>query len=318
MRPFRTPFTPNGVKPIEKKIGVSISYQAVGSGDGIKQILSKSVDFGATDMPLKPEELEKAGLMQFPTVIGGVVPVINVEGIPAGALKLDGTTLADIFIGKITRWNDPAIAALNTSLKLPAQNITVVHRSDGSGTSFIFTNYLSKVSPQWKIAVGEGTTVAWKTGQLCGRGNKGVAEWVQRSKGGIGYVEYAFALQNKMNAVQLRNREGFFVKADDSSFKAAAAGVEWDKTPGFYRILTDEAGRTAWPISGATFVMIHKEQERPLTGKEVLKFFAWAYQNGDALATQMDYVPLPNNLISLIQAAWKTQVKDLQAKPIWQ
>lgn len=297
--------------------GVGVSYQSVGSGEGIKQILSKSVDFGASDMPLKPEVLDKAGLMQFPTIIGGVVPVVNVEWIPAGGLRLDGPVLADIFLGKVTKWNDPAIVALNPTLTLPDQGITVVHRLDGSGTTFIFTNYLSKVSPFWKVAVGEGTTVSWKSGQMCGQGNEGVADWVRRSKGSIGYVEYAYALKNKMNTVQMKNREGQFVRADDSSFKAAAADAQWDKAPGFYKILTNEAGKATWPISGASFVLMHKVQERPLTGTEVLRFFNWGYQNGDAIAAKLDYVPLPGNVISLIQAAWKTQIKGSDGETLW-
>jgi phosphate transport system substrate-binding protein len=286
-----------------------MNYQSIGSGGGIKQITAKTVDFGASDMPLKLEELEKNGLMQFPTVIGGVVPVINVNGIDAGKLKLTGTVLADIYLGKITKWNDPALAALNADIKLPDENITVVHRSDGSGTSFIFTNYLSKVSAGWKSGVGEGTAVSWKAG-TGGKGNEGVASYVQRIKNSIGYVEYAYALQNKMNTVQMKNRDGQFVKADDVSFKAAAAGAHWDKAPGFYEILTDEAGKESWPISGATFILIHKMQEKPASGKEVLKFFDWAYDKGGKLAADLDYVPLPENVVKLIRAAWKAQIKD--------
>ncbi len=298
--------------------GVGVHYQSVGSGEGIKQILSKAVDFGASDMPLKPDVLEKAGLVQFPTVIGGVVPVINVDWIPSGELKLTGIVLADIFLGKITKWNDPAIVALNPNLTLPDQGITVVHRSDGSGTTFIFTNYLSKVSHFWKVAVGEGTTVPWKSGQMCGLGNEGVADWVRRTKGSIGYVEYAYTLKNKMNTVQMKNRDGQFVKADDSSFKAAATGAEWEKAPNFYKILTNEAGRATWPISGASFVLMHKVQERPLTGAEVLKFFHWAYQYGGSIATKLDYVPLPSHLLALIQSAWKNQIKDSSGDALWQ
>ena len=296
--------------------GVNMNYQSIGSGGGIKQITAKTVDFGASDMPLKPEELEKNGLMQFPTVIGGVVPVINVNGIAAGQLKLDGTTLADIYLGKITKWNDPAIAALNKDMKLPEDNITVVHRSDGSGTSFIFTNYLSKVSADWKANVGEGTAVSWKAG-TGGKGNEGVASYVQRIKGAIGYVEYAYALQNKMASVQMKNHEGQFVVANEDSFKAAAAGAHWEKAPGFYEILTDEAGKGAWPISGATFILIHKAQEKPESGKEVLKFFDWAYSNGGKLAGDLDYVTMPDSVVKLIHAAWKAQIKDSTGKALW-
>jgi len=293
--------------------GIGLNYQSIGSGGGIKQITAKTVDFGASDMPLKPEELDKSGLMQFPTVVGGDVPVINVNGIDAGKLKLDGTTLADIYLGKITKWNDSAIVALNKDLKLPDENITVVHRSDGSGTTFIFTNYLSKVSPEWKSAVGEGTAVSWKAG-TGGKGNEGVASYVQRIKNSIGYVEYAYALQNKMNTVQMKNRDGQFVAANEDSFRAAAAGAHWDKAPGFYEILTDEAGKESWPISGATFILMHKVQEKPETGKEVLKFFDWAYDKGGKLATDLDYVPMPENVVKLIRAAWKAQLKDAAGK----
>jgi len=297
--------------------GTRMNYQSIGSGGGIKQITAKTVDFGASDMPLQPEELESKGLMQFPTVIGGVVPVINVAGIEPGMLKLDGKTLADIYLGKITKWNDPALAALNKDIKLPGENITVVHRSDGSGTTFIFTNYLSKVSAEWKSVVGESSAVSWKTG-IGGKGNEGVAANVQRMKNTIGYVEYAYAKQNKMNFVQMKNRDGQFVKPEDTSFKAAAAGAHWDKAPGFYKILTDEAGKGSWPISGATFVLMHKIQEKPASGKEVLKFFSWAYSKGGKLASDLDYVPLPDNVVKLIRAAWKAQIKDKAGKALAQ
>ncbi len=295
--------------------GIGLNYQSIGSGGGIKQITAKTVDFGASDMPLKPEDLEKNGMMQFPTVIGGVVPVINVNGIDAGKLKLTGTVLANIYLGKITKWNDPALAALNADIKLPDENITVVHRSDGSGTSFIFTNYLSKASAEWKSSVGEGTAVSWKAG-TGGKGNEGVASYVQRIKNSIGYVEYAYALQNKMNFVQMKNHDGQFVKPDEHSFKAAAAGAQWDKAPGFYEILTDEVGKDSWPISGATFILMHKVQEKPATGTEVLKFFDWAYDKGGKIAADLDYVPLPENVVKLIRAAWKTQLKDTAGAPL--
>ncbi len=314
---FPYPIYSKWAEAYKAKTGSGMNYQSIGSGGGIKQITAKTVDFGASDMPLKAEELDKAGLMQFPTVIGGVVPVINIPEVAQGTLKLDGTTLANIFLGKVTKWNDPAIAALNAGVKLPNQAITVVHRSDGSGTSFIFTNYLSKVSPTWKTEVGEGTAVQWKAGQLGGKGNEGVAVYVQRTKGSIGYVEYAYALQNKMNAVQLKNKDGQFVKADDVAFQAAAANAQWEKALGFYKILTDEAGKASWPISGATFILVHKKQDNPANGAEVLKFFDWAYQNGDDLANKLDYVPLPDSLVKLIQAAWKANVKDASGKALW-
>ena len=296
--------------------GIGLNYQSIGSGGGIKQIEAKTVDFGASDMPLKPEDMEQNGLMQFPTVIGGVIPVINLEGIAAGTLKLDGAALADIYLGKITKWNDPALVALNKVLKLPDTDITVVHRSDGSGTSFIFTNYLSKASAEWKSGVGEGTAVSWKTG-TGGKGNEGVASYVQRIKGSIGYVEYAYALQNKMNHVQMKNHDGYFVQPESSAFQAAAAGAKWSKAPGFYEILTDEAGKNSWPISGATFILMHKLQDKPETAREVLKFFAWAYAKGDKLAADLDYVPLPESLVKMIHTAWQTQIKDAAGKPVW-
>jgi phosphate transport system substrate-binding protein len=306
---FPYPIYSKWAEAYKTKSGVSMNYQSIGSGGGIKQITAKTVDFGASDMPLTPEKLDKDGLMQFPTVIGGVVPVINVAGVETGTLKLDGTTLANIYLGKITKWNDPALAALNKDLKLPDENITVVHRSDGSGTTFIFTNYLSKASPEWKTGVGEGTAVSWKAG-TGGKGNEGVASYVQRIKGSIGYVEYAYALQNKMNPIQMKNRDGQFVKPGDASFKAAAANAQWDKAPGFYEILTDEPGKESWPISGATFILMHKMQEKPDTAKEVLKFFDWAYTNGGSLASDLDYVPLPENVQNLIRKAWKNQIRD--------
>ena len=314
---FPYPIYAKWAEAYKAQTGIGMNYQSIGSGGGIKQITAKTVDFGASDMPLKPEELDKNGLMQFPTVIGGVVPVVNIKDIGAGQLKLDGATLANIYLGKITKWNDPALVALNKDLKLPADNITVVHRSDGSGTTFIFTNYLSKVSAEWKSTVGESTAVSWKAG-IGGKGNEGVAANVQRMKNTIGYVEYAYALQNKMNAVQMKNRDGQFVKPEDSSFRAAAAGAQWDKAPGFYKILTDEAGKGSWPISGATFVLMHKVQEKPATGKEVLKFFDWTYDKGGKLASDLDYVPLPENVVKLIRAAWKAQIKDATGKALVQ
>ncbi len=296
--------------------GTNMNYQSIGSGGGIKQITAKTVDFGASDMPLKPEELDKNGMMQFPTVIGGVVPVINVLGIENGKLHLDGKTLADIYLGKITKWNDAAIVALNKDLKLPDDIITVVHRSDGSGTSFIFTNYLSKVSADWKATVGEGTAVSWKAG-TGGKGNEGVASYVQRIKGSIGYVEYAYALQNKMAAVQMKNRAGNYVTADENSFKAAAGGADWKKAPGFYEILTDEPGKATWPISGATFILMHKLQDKPESALASLKFFDWAYAHGDKLAGDLDYVTLPEEVKNLIRSTWKSQIKDAQGRAIW-
>jgi phosphate transport system substrate-binding protein len=300
----------------KKSTGTGMNYQSIGSGGGIKQITAKTVDFGASDMPLKPEDLDKEGLTQFPTVVGGDVPVVNLKDVKSGDLKLTGPVLADIYLGKIAKWNDPAIAALNKGVKLPDQSITVVHRSDGSGTTFIWVNYLSKMSPEWKTKVGEGTSVNWPAG-VGGKGNEGVASYVQRIDGSIGYVEYAYALQNKMTSVAVQNREGAFVQANAESFKAAAAGADWSKAPGFYLILTDQAGKSAWPISGATFILMHKVQANPETAKEVLKFFDWAFgAEGDKLASSLDYVPLPDTVVKQIQASWKS-IKDSSGKALY-
>ena len=311
---FPYPIYAKWAEAYKAQSGVKMNYQSIGSGGGLKQITAKTVNFGASDMPLTPEKLEKDGLIQFPTVIGGVVPVVNVAGIAANKLKLDGATLANIYLGKITRWNDPAIAALNADVALPDDNITVVHRSDGSGTTFIFTNYLSKVSADWKSNVGEGTAVSWKAG-TGGKGNEGVASYVQRMKGSIGYVEYAYALQNKMASVQMKNRDGQFVEPGEASFKAAAANAQWEKAPGFYEILTDEPGKESWPISGATFILVHKMQENAEMAREVLKFFDWAYTHGGKLAAELDYIPLPENVQNLIRKSWK-QLHDTSGSPI--
>lgn len=296
--------------------GIGLNYQSIGSGGGIKQIQAKTVDFGASDKPLKPEELDKGGLMQFPTVMGGVVPVVNIPGVAAGQVKLDGNVLADIYLGKIKKWNDAAITALNKGVALPNEAITVVHRSDGSGTTFIFTNYLSKVSSDWKEKVGNDASVAWPTG-VGGKGNEGVASYVQRIKGSIGYVEYAYALQNKMAYTLLKNKDGNFVKPDSETFQAAAKGADWEHAAGFYEILTDEPGKNSWPITGATFILMHKTQDKPANAKEVLKFFDWAYANGDKMAEDLDYVPMPESVVKLIQKAWKAEIKDTAGKPVW-
>jgi len=315
---FPYPIYAKWAEAYKAKTGSSLNYQSIGSGGGIKQIQNKTVDFGASDMPLKPEELEKDGLIQFPTVVGGDVPVTNLKEVNPNDLKLTGPLLADIYLGKITKWNDPAIVALNKDLKLPDRSITVVHRSDGSGTTFIWTNYLSKVSPDWKSKVGEGTAVAWPAG-VGGKGNEGVASYVQRIPGSIGYVEYAYALQNKMDTISVQNKNGDFVLANSQSFAAAAAGADWSKAPGFHLILTDQAGKGAWPISGATFVLMHKVQPKPETAKEVLKFFDWAYTDeGDKLASALDYVPLPSAVVKQIEGQWKAQLKDASGKALWQ
>ncbi|MGN8084506.1 phosphate ABC transporter substrate-binding protein PstS [Ralstonia sp. 22086] len=297
-----------------KATQTKVNYQGIGSSGGIKQITAKTVDFGASDMPLKDEELNKDGLIQFPTVIGGVVPVINLPGVKPGELTLNGQLLGDIYLGKIKKWNDPAIAKLNPKAKLPDQDILVVRRADGSGTSFIFTNYLSKVNAEWKSKVGEGTTVNWPTG-TGGKGNEGVAAFVQRLGGAVGYVEYAYAKQNKMTYVNLQNKSGAVVQPTAEAFKAAAAGAEWSKS--YYQILTDEPGKDAWPIAGATFILLHKTQAKPAQGAEVMKFFDWAYKGGDEAAKGLDYVPLPDAVKNQIRATWKSSVKDASGKVVY-
>jgi phosphate transport system substrate-binding protein len=312
---FPAPVYAKWADAYQKATTNKINYQSIGSGGGIKQIQAKTVDFGASDMPLKPEDLEKSGLMQFPTVIGGIVPVVNLPGLKPGELKLTGAVLADIYLGKVVKWTDPEIAKLNPSIKFPDQDIAVVRRADGSGTSFIFTNYLSKVSPDWKQKVGEGATVQWPLG-LGGKGNEGVSAFVQRIPAALGYVEYAYAKQNKMTYAQMQNADGVFVEPDENSFKAAAAGADWTKSA-FYEILTNQPGKASWPISGATFILIYKVQDKPAQGVEVMKFFEWAYKNGAKMAVEMDYVPLPESLLTLINKAWAATVKDPSGKALW-
>lgn len=310
---FPAPIYAKWADAYQKATGHKINYQSIGSGGGIKQITAKTVDFGASDMPLKPDVLNKDGLMQFPTVIGGVVPVVNLPGVKPGALKLTGPVLADIYLGKITKWDDKAILELNPGMTLPKSDIGVVRRADGSGTTFIFTNYLSKVSPEWQQKVGENTAVQWPLG-LGGKGNEGVSAFVQRLPGSIGYVEYAYAKQNKMTYTLLKNADGQFVAPVASAFKAAAAGADWSKAA-FYEILTNEPGQEAWPITGATFILMHKVQDKPAQATEVLRFFGWSHKNGAKLAEQLDYVPLPDGLVTMIQTSWG-QMKDTAGKPI--
>ncbi|WP_341675141.1 phosphate ABC transporter substrate-binding protein PstS [Niveibacterium sp. SC-1] len=311
---FPAPVYAKWADAYQKATGNKVNYQSIGSSGGLKQIRAKTVDFGASDMPLKPEELQKDGLMQFPTVIGGVVPVLNVTGIKPGQIKLTGTVLADIFLGKIKKWNDPAITGLNPGVTLPDQPVAVVRRADGSGTTFIFSNYLSKVSPEWKQKVGEGTAVQWPTG-MGGKGNEGVSAFVQQLPGAIGYVEYAYAKQNKLPFVQLQNAAGAFVSPDDVNFKAAAATADWSKSA-FYQILTNQSGKEAWPITGATFIVLPLVPEKPEQAAEVLKFFEWAYKNGSAMATDLDYVPLPQDLVGQIHGAWGS-IKDGSGKSVF-
>ena len=313
---FPYPVYAKWAEAYKAKTGIGMNYQSIGSGGGIKQIKAKTVDFGASDKPLKVEELEKEGLMQFPAIMGGVVPVINVDGITDNQIKLSGALLADIFLGKIKKWNDPALVALNKGANLPAGDITVVHRSDGSGTTFVFTNYLAKVSPEWKEKVGNEASVAWPVG-TGGKGNEGVAAFVKQIKGSVGYVESAYAKQNKMTMTQLQNKEGQFVIADDDTFKAAAANAHWDKAPGFYEILTEQPGKASWPITGASFILMHKKQDKPEQAREVLKFFDWAFANGAKLASDLDYVPMPDNVVKLMQNAWKTQIKGADGRAVY-
>jgi len=296
--------------------GNGLNYQSVGSGAGIKQIKAKTVDFGASDMPLKAEELDADGLMQFPAIMGGVVTVVNLDGIAPGQLKLTGTVIADIYLGKIAKWDDAAITALNPGVKLPAQEITVVHRADGSGTSFLFTDYLSKTNAEFKTKIGAGTAVKWATG-VGGKGNEGVAANVQRIKGAIGYVEWAYAKKNKIAHTQLKNKDGQFVQPDDDNFKAAAANAEWTKTPGFGVVLTDQAGKTSWPITGVSFILMHKQQADAAKGKEVVKFFDWAFKNGGQAAADLDYVPMPASVVKLVQDSWKANLKDASGKAVY-
>ena len=309
---FPAPLYSRWAADYNKATGARINYQSVGSGAGLRQIRGKTVDFGASDMPLTDDELAKDGLMQFPTVIGGVVPVVNVQGVQTRQLKLTGAVLAEIYLGKISKWNDPAIAKLNPELRLPDAQIAVVRRADGSGTTFIFTNYLSKVSADWKAKVGEGTAVNWPTG-AGGKGNEGVSVFVQRLPNSIGYVEYAYAKQNKMAYALLQNVGGSFVAPDDATFAAAAAGADWGKS--FYQILTNQPGKDAWPISGATFILLHKKQDKPQQAAAVLKFFDWAYKNGAATAGELDYVPLPPAVVERVRAAWST-VKDAAGQAV--
>ncbi len=310
---FPAPIYAKWADAYNKATGARINYQSVGSGAGIKQIKSKTVDFGASDAPLKDDELAKEGMVQFPTVIGGVVPVVNIKGITPGQLKMTGALLGDIFLGKITKWNDPAIAAMNAGVPLPDAAIAVVRRADGSGTSFLFTNYLSKVNEEWKTKVGEGTAVNWPTG-AGGKGNEGVSAFVQRLPNSIGYVEYAYAKQNKMSHVALRNKDGAFMDPDDKAFKAAAAGADWSKT--FYQVLTDQPGKESWPITGATFILMHKVQDKPANATNALKFFDWAYVSGDKSADDLDYVPLPPAVKDLVRKQWAENIKDAGGKAV--
>ena len=295
--------------------GSALNYQAIGSGGGIKQIKAKTVDFGASDKPLKPDELAASGLYQFPTVIGGVVPVVNIMGIGPGQVKLTGALLGDIFLGKVTRWNAPEIVALNKGVPLPNLPITVVHRSDGSGTSFLFTSYLALKNPEWASKVGASDAVQWPTG-IGGKGNDGVAAFVKQTAGSIGYVEYAYAKQNKASYVLLQNKTGQFPQPKASGFAAAASGAPWSTAPGNYVLLLDQPGAETWPISGATFILIHKNSDDASRARKVLGFFDWAYKNGDAAAQGLDYVPLPGEVKDLVRKQWASEIVA-NGKPVY-
>ena len=312
---FPYPIYAKWAEAYKEKTGTAMNYQSIGSGGGIKQIEAKTVDFGASDMPLTPDKLSADSLQQFPMVMGGVVPVVNLSGIQPGQLKLDGKVLAGMYLGTITNWNDKAIAALNPGLTLPDKAIATVHRSDGSGTNFIFTHYLSSIDADFKAKIGENTSVEFPGG-LGGKGNEGVAAIAGRTDGAIGYVEYAYALQNKMTYAQLKNHDGNYVSPDASTFQAAAANADWSKAPGFYLLLTDQPGKDSWPITGATFILMHTTQEKPDTAREVLNFFDWAYHNGSQLAEQLDYVPMPATVITAVEGSWKTIVGS-DGKPVW-
>ncbi len=313
---FPYPIYAKWAEAYKKSSGNGLNYQSIGSGGGIKQIKAKTVDFGASDMPLKAEELEAEGLTQFPAIIGGVVPVVNLDGIAPGKMKMTGDVLAAIYMGKITKWNAPEIAAINAGLKLPAEDITVVHRSDGSGTTFLWTDYLSKVNAEFKTAVGSSTAVKWPVG-VGGKGNEGVASSVKQIRNSIGYVEYAYVKKNKMVYTMLKNADGQFAEPDDENFKAAAAGADWSKAPGMYLVLTNQPGKITWPITGASFILMHKSQAEAEKGKEVLKFFDWALKNGGAMAAELDYVSLPAPVVKLIEDNWKVKIKDGSGKAIW-
>ena len=312
---FPFPVYSKWAESYRKETGNGLNYQSIGSGGGIRQIRAKTVAFGATDAPLKGEDLDKDGLVQFPTVLGGVVPVINIPGIEDGKLKLTGEILADIYRGEIKKWSDPKIVEINKELKLPDANITPVYRSDGSGTTSIFTTYLSEASADWKSALGAGTTVNWPVGQG-GKGNEGVAATVKQVANSIGYVEYAYAKQNRIPSALMRNRDGQFVEPSEESFAAAAAGADWNAAPGFGISLTSQPGAKSWPITGATFILIHKNPAKPEEVAEALRFFDWSYRSGEKLAAELDYVPLPANVTDAVRKSWG-EIKDASGKPLY-
>ena len=312
---FPAPVYAKWAEAYKAQTGVGLNYQAIGSGGGIKQIKAKTVDFGASDKPLKPDELAAAGLYQFPTVVGGVVPVMNLPGIAPGQVKLTGALLGDIFLGKVTKWNAPEIAALNKGVNLPNLPITVVHRSDGSGTSFLFTSYLAMKNSEWASKVGASDSVQWPTG-LGGKGNDGVAAFVKQTAGSIGYVEYAYAKQNHSTFASMQNKAGKFVMPTAAAFGAAAGSAPWLKSPGNYILLLDQPSPAAWPITGATFILMYRNQDNAATAAEVLKFFEWDYNKGDSLAVGLDYVPLPANVKMLLKKQWAKSI-TAGGKPVY-
>lgn len=312
---FPFPIYAKWAEAYKKDTGVGLNYQSIGSGGGIRQIKAKTVAFGATDAPLKGEDLTKDGLIQFPTVMGGVVPAINIAGVEPGKLKLTGQLIAEIYLGDIKKWNDPKIAALNADLKLPDANINPVYRSDGSGTTYVFTDYLSRVSAEWKTKMGANQSVQWAVG-IGGKGNEGVSASVKQVANSIGYVEYAYAKQNKLAYALVQNADGQFPAPEDKAFQAAAANANWSEAPGFGISLNNQKGATAWPITSATFILVYAKPEKPEDTQAALKFFDWAYKNGDQLALGIDYVPLPANVKDMVRAAWKGVV-DNSGKPIF-
>ena len=313
---FPYPIYAKWAEAYKAKTGVAMNYQSIGSGGGIAQIKAKTVDFGASDAPLKVEDLNTIGLLQFPMIMGGIVPVVNIQGVKPGEMKLTGAVLADIFLGKVKKWDDAEIAKLNPGVKLPSQAIAVVHRSDGSGTTYNFADYLAKVSPEWKSKVGVNTSVEWPVGEG-GKGNEGVAAVVGQRAGAIGYVEYAYALQNKMTYTLMGNKAGKYVSPNAKSFQSAAANADWKNTPGFNLLLTDQPGAESWPITASSFILVYKIQEKPENGKQVLDFFAWSYANGQKMAESLDYVAMPESVVKLVEETWKTQIKDKSGKPVW-
>ncbi len=300
----------------KKETGVGLNYQSIGSGGGIKQIQAKTVVFGATDAPLSGDELTKSGLVQFPMVMGGIVPVINMDGVSPGSLVIDGPTLARIFLGQVKSWDDAAIKALNPGVALPRQAIAVVHRSDGSGTTFNFTDYLSKVSPDWKSKVGSSTAVEWPVG-IGARGNEGVANNVAQTKGSIGYVEYAYAKQNKLNFTKMINKDGKTVSPVSETFQAAAANADWNSVPGYGVILSNQPGAQSWPMTAATFILIHKQPQDATAAAEALKFFAWAYAKGGKAEEELDFVPMPAPVVTAVEGVWTKEIKDASGKPLF-